>query len=71
MTSAILFALLFLFLLIGIPVAVSLGLASILTLLFFTDTSLASVALKLFETLSEHYTLLAIFLIAPTFFHTL
>ncbi len=72
MTSAILFALLFLFLLIGIPVAVSLGLASILTLLFFTDTSLASVALKLFETLSEHYTLLAIpfFILSSAFLST-
>jgi C4-dicarboxylate transporter DctM subunit len=58
-TTTILFILLFLFMLMGVPVAVSLGLSSVLTILFFGQDSLASLALKLFET-SEHFTLLAI-----------
>ena len=45
--------------LLGLPVAVALGLSSLLTILFFAQDSLASLALKLYET-SEHYTLLAI-----------
>ena len=59
MTTAFLFLLLFVFMLIGMPVAVALGLSSLLTILFFAQDSLASLSLKLFET-SEHYTLLAI-----------
>ncbi len=59
MTTAILFVLLFVFLFMGMPVAVALGLSSLLTILFFAQDSLASLSLKLFET-SEHYTLLAI-----------
>ncbi len=59
MTTAVLFILLFVFMLLGMPVAVALGLSSLLTILFFAQDSLASLALKLFET-SEHYTLLAI-----------
>ncbi len=59
MTTVALFAMLFVFMLIGMPVAVALGLSSVLTILFFAQDSLASLALKLFET-SEHYTLLAI-----------
>ena len=45
--------------LLGLAVAVALGLSSLLTILFFAQDSLASLALKLYET-SEHYTLLAI-----------
>ncbi|MGH8805169.1 MAG: TRAP transporter large permease [Polaromonas sp.] len=59
MTIAALFILLFVFMALGMPVAVALGLSSILTILFFAQDSLASLSLKLFET-SEHYTLLAI-----------
>ena len=59
MTIAALFILLFVFMLIGMPVAVALGLSSILTILMFAQDSLASLTLKLFET-SELYTLLAI-----------
>ena len=59
MTTVALFAMLFVFMLIGMPVAVALGLSSLLTILLFAQDSLASLALKLFET-SEHYTLLAI-----------
>ncbi len=60
MTIAALFILLFGCLLLGMPVAIALGLSSVLTILVFSDDSLASVALKFFENLSEHYTLLAI-----------
>jgi DctM-like transporters. len=71
MTSLFLFSLLFLFLLMGVPIAFSLGLASILTILFFTSDSLASMSLKLFDTM-EHYTLLAIpfFILASAFLTT-
>ena len=71
MTTAFLFALLFTFMLLGLPVAVALGLSSVLTILFFGQDSLASLSLKLFET-SEHYTLLAIpyFLLSGAFMTT-
>jgi C4-dicarboxylate transporter DctM subunit len=59
MTTVALFVLLFVFMFLGMPVAVALGLSSLLTILFFAQDSLASLSLKLFET-SEHYTLLAI-----------
>lgn len=59
MNVVILFVLLFGFMAIGMPVAISLGLASILTTLFFANDSLASLALKLFATM-DLYTLLAI-----------
>jgi len=44
---------------IGMPVAICLGLSSLLTIVFFANDSLASLSIKLYET-SEHYTLLAI-----------
>ena len=71
MTSLFLFGLLFLFLVMGVPIAFSLGLSSILTILFFTNDSLASMSLKLFDTM-EHYTLLAIpfFILASAFLTT-
>jgi C4-dicarboxylate transporter DctM subunit len=59
MTTVALFVLLFVLMFLGMPVAVALGLSSLLTILFFAQDSLASLSLKLFET-SEHYTLLAI-----------
>jgi C4-dicarboxylate transporter DctM subunit len=59
MTTTFLFVLLLLLMTLGLPVAVALGLSSLLTILFFAQDSLASLALKLYET-SEHYTLLAI-----------
>ena len=58
-TTVALFVLLFVFMLIGMPIAVALGLSSLLTILLFGNDSLASLSLKLFET-SEHFTLLAI-----------
>ncbi|ROR34540.1 TRAP transporter large permease [Inmirania thermothiophila] len=72
MTSAVLFLLLFLCMAIGMPVAMALGLSSVVTILFFSQDSLASVALKLFEALSEHYTLLAIpfFILSSAFLST-
>ena len=71
MTTAALFILLFAFMLIGMPVAVALGLSSLLTILFFGQDSLASLALKLYET-SEHFTLLAIpfFILSGAFMTT-
>jgi C4-dicarboxylate transporter DctM subunit len=70
-TTAFLFLLLFTFMLIGTPVAVALGLSSLLTILFFGRDSLASLSLKLFET-SEHFTLLAIpfFILSGAFMTT-
>lgn len=59
-SSIMLFVLLFGLMFSGMPIAISLGLSSILTMLFFTDTSMASIALKMIDTLTEHYTLLAI-----------
>src|SRR5690606_3734068 len=58
-TTAALFVLLFAFMFIGMPVAIALGLSSLLTILLFGQDSLASLSLKLYET-SEHFTLLAI-----------
>ena len=59
MNTAILFITLFAFMAIGMPVAISLGLSSLLTILLFGQDSLASLSIKLYET-SEHYTLLSI-----------
>ena len=59
MNTAILFITLFLFMAMGMPVAISLGLSSLLTIVFFGEDSLASLSIKLYET-SEHYTLLSI-----------
>jgi len=60
MTIAALFITLFLGILIGMPVAIALGFSSVVTILFFSDDSIASIALKMYEATSEHYTLLAI-----------
>lgn len=72
MTTAALFVILLLCLLTGMPIAFALGLSSITTILFFSGDSLASIALKLFEAESEHYTLLAIpfFILSSTFLST-
>ena len=59
MTTLTLFSVLFVCILIGVPIAVSLGLSSIVAILLFGNDSLASLSLKLFDT-SEHYTLMAI-----------
>jgi C4-dicarboxylate transporter DctM subunit len=59
MSTAVLFLLLLVCMLLGMPIAISLGLASLVTILLFSQDSLASLSIKLYET-SEHYTLLAI-----------
>lgn len=60
MAIAFLFLMVIAFMLIGVPVAVSLGLSSIIFLLIHSDASLASVAQTLFSAFQGHYTLLAI-----------
>jgi len=72
MTTAALFILLFGCMMLGMPIALALGMSSIGTILMFSNDSLASIALKLFEALSEHYTLLAIpfFILSSTFLST-
>ena len=71
MTTATLFVLLFLLMFMGMPVAVALGLSSITTILLFSNDSLASLVLKMYET-SEHFTLMAIpfFILAGSFMTT-
>lgn len=71
MTTTALFILLFVFMFLGMPVAVALGLSSIATILLFANDSLASLVLKMFET-SEHFTLMAIpfFILAGSFMTT-
>jgi len=72
MTTAVLFILLFGCMLLGMPIAIALGFSSIVTILLFSNDSLASIALKLFESLSAHYTLLAIpfFILSSQFLST-
>jgi len=71
LTVLILLVALFSFLLIGVPVAVSLGLASILTMLLFGDQSLVALNQKFFHTM-QVYPLLAVpfFILAGTFMTT-
>jgi len=67
-----LFAMVVGFLLIGVPIAVSLGLSSIIFMLVFSDSSLGSIAQTLFNAFAGHFTLLAIpfFILASTFMST-
>ena len=71
MDAFILFVLVLGLLFMGVPVAVSLGLSSILVIAFFSQDSMSSVALQLF-TASQNYTLLAIpfFILASAFMST-
>ncbi|GBU09726.1 C4-dicarboxylate transport system large permease component [Gammaproteobacteria bacterium] len=71
MTILFLFTLLFTLMLIGVPIAISLGLASVLTIFFFSPDSPGGLVIKMFET-SEHTTLLAIpfFLLSGAFMTT-
>ncbi len=72
MQVAILFLFVIGLMLIGVPIAVSLGLSSIIFLLIYSDGSLASVAQTLFSAFDGHYTLLAIpfFILASGFMST-
>ncbi|GAB4394638.1 MAG: TRAP transporter large permease [Kiloniellaceae bacterium] len=67
-----LFALVIGFLLIGVPIAIALGLSSVIFLLMHSDSSLGSVAQTLFNAFAGHFTLLAIpfFILASTFMST-
>ncbi len=71
MTTLFLFVSLFSFMLLGIPIAIALGLSSTLTIIFFANDSLGSLADKVFHT-HFHYTLMAIpfFILASQFLTT-
>ena len=72
MDVVILFAMVIGLMLIGVPIAVSLGFSSIVFLLVLSDTSLASIAQTFFQAMAGHYTLLAIpfFVLASSFMST-
>ena len=72
MEVAILFFLVIAMLIIGVPIAISLGLSSIMFLVVLSDTSLASIAQSFFQAMAGHYTLLAIpfFILASSFMST-
>ena len=72
MEVAILFAMVVGLMLIGVPIAVSLGFSSVLFLLVLSETSLSSIAQSFFQAMAGHYTLLAIpfFILASSFMST-
>ncbi len=72
MEVVLLFSMVIGFLLLGVPIAVALGLSSTLFLLIYSESSLASVAGTLFEAFEGHFTLLAIpfFILASAFMTT-
>ena len=67
-----LFAMVIGLLLIGVPIAISLGLSSIIFLLVYSDSSLGSIAQTFFNAFAGHFTLLAIpfFILASVFMST-
>ena len=72
MEAFLLFVMVISLLLIGVPIAVGLGLSSVLFLLIYSEASLASIAQTMFSAFEGHYTLLAIpfFILASTFMST-
>ncbi|MDN5786586.1 TRAP transporter large permease [Pseudorhodobacter sp.] len=72
METLFLFAMVIAMMLIGVPIAISLGLSSTLFLLMYSDTSLASIAQTLYQAMEGHATLLAIpfFILASSFMST-
>ncbi|MEL6639837.1 MAG: TRAP transporter large permease [Pseudomonadota bacterium] len=72
MDVVLLFGMVVAFLVVGVPIAISLGLSSILFLLMFSNSSLASIAQSLYNAMADHYTLLAIpfFILASSFMST-
>lgn len=73
MEILILFLMVIGFMLVGVPIAVSLGLSSIIFLYLFShDASLGAIAQTLFSAFEGHYTLLAIpfFILASVFMST-
>ncbi len=71
MNIAFLFVMLLCTMLIGVPIAMALGLTSVLTLMIFGQESLAALALKFFQA-TQKYELLAVpfFILAGTFLTT-
>jgi C4-dicarboxylate transporter DctM subunit len=71
MEAGVLFIMVLGLLFLGVPIAIALGLSSVLTIAFFSQDSMSSVALQLF-TASQNYTLLAIpfFILASAFMST-
>ena len=72
MAVAILFLMVIGLLFIGVPIAIALGLSSMIFLIVHADGSLSSIAHTLFSAFHGHYTLLAIpfFILASTFMST-
>ncbi len=72
MSVALLFVLVIGLMLLGVPIAVSLGLSSTIFLLIYAEASLGSIAQTLFNAFEGHYTLLAIpfFILASAFMST-
>lgn len=72
MEVVLLFVMVIGLLLVGVPIAISLGLSSTLFLLWFSESSMASIAQTLFEAFEGHFTLLAIpfFILASSFMTT-
>lgn len=72
MSVALLFFLVVGMMLIGVPIAVALGLSSTVFLVIYSDGSLGSIAQTLFNAFEGHYTLLAIpfFILASAFMTT-
>ena len=72
MKVLILFTMIVGLMLLGVPIAVSLGFSSIVFLLVLSDSSLASIAQTFFQAMAGHYTLLAIpfFVLASSFMST-
>lgn len=72
MEAVLLFVMVIGLLTVGVPIAVSLGLSSVIFLLLYSNASLASVAQTLFSAFEGHYTLLAIpfFILASSFMAT-
>jgi C4-dicarboxylate transporter DctM subunit len=72
MSVYFLFLMVIALMLIGVPIAVTIGLSSIIFLFSHGDASLASVAQTLFSAFEGHYTLLAIpfFILASSFMST-
>ncbi|MES0872095.1 TRAP transporter large permease [Pseudovibrio sp. SCP19] len=71
METAVLFLLLFGLLLIGAPIAIALGLSSVLYIALFSHDSMSSVTIQMFNA-SQNFTLLAIpfFILASSFMST-
>lgn len=71
MEPLILLAMVLTFLFLGVPVAISLGLSSLLITAFFSNDSMSSVAVQMMDA-SQNYTLLAIpfFILASAFMST-